>query len=1409
MVNKLKLIWTILSFFAASALHAQADTTFWFAAPEVTSDNGNIPTVLHLSSYASSATVTVSEPANPSFQTQTVTLNAYSATTVTLTSQLNYVENKPANTILPYGIKISSTAKISAYYEEASAKNPEIFPLKGVLATGLKFMIPSQTTLANSSFFTVAKSGFIVVATEDNTTVSLNLNVADSAGKTTYTVTLNKGQTYAVRASDKTVAAHFGGSTVTANKPVSVTIYDDSLDAVSICSSCNCKDLIGDQILPIANNGSEFIIVRGDLDILSNEDYYYVWATSDNTSITVNGSLVATINTGQSYTGTLSDPSAYIVTSNPVYLYQMTGVSCEVGATNLPSIKCTGSQLVSFSRATTETFQLNLLCKAADIGNFSVNGTTGIITASMFAAVPGTNNAWMAARITSSNLPSINTLFVAGSTSVVSNSSGLFHLGFMNGEVSTGARFGYFSNYSTVLSNPIVASTTCVGSDIQLNSTLVSGATYSWTGPNNFTSNVYNPVISKAALSNTGVYYLTATINGCGTSVDSVTVNVHPLPTVSFTKSLDTLCYGSSKNLSFSLSGTAPWTFIYNNQVQNDTLTNITASPLYINVSPLSKTIYTAISITDSNSCMMSNISVAANYDTLMVDSLPIARIKYSTPSCLGNTVNFTDSSTTYLDSLASWYWIFGNGKTLQTTKDSTIGQIFTNWGNDTVKLAVQSALGCKSDTAVQVITIHPLPVPGFALPELCLTDAHAQFTDTSTIVDQTTSFTYHWNFGDSLASVTYPDTSIVKNPLHHYSAQGHYRVKEIVTSVYGCTDSTTEILTVNGAVPNAKFALNNLSTKCSNDSVKITNLSAVDFGSVTWLKIYWDYVNNPTLFDSIPTPDSGAVYAHLYPNFTAVTQNFTLHFLAYSGLSCVNIKDTVITLTASPVVQFTTIPGICADATGRQITQASEANPNLSGNFYYSGTGISNTGYFTTNKAGVGTDTLQALFISTTGCRDSASQTITVWPSPVARWGFGTPDCALNSIVFTDSSLANYSHITQWSWNFGDGSNAEYSNGNAFSKTYSAAGTDTASLFVTTDSGCISKPDTLVIVIHPLPAVNFGMPAAVCLPSGLAQFTDSTTITDGSEALFTYDWKFGDSNNLAGSLIENPVHQYSATGQYAVTLTVTSKNGCIDSLTKTFSAIYPQPKSAFTYSSNRVCMGDTIYFYDASYAYNGSIQSWHWYLAEGDSSSLQNPYRQFADSGYYAVTLFIFDTKGCVSDTSVHQFTINPYPHLSMASQVNVLQGGSYRFTPQYYADSASFLWTPATYLDSTTVANPVTSPLTNITYQLQLTGASNCAVTDTVHVTVLLTPVIPNVFSPNGDGINDTWVIEYLNSYPDCTVQVFDRDGQAIYYSEGYSIPWDGTYKGKPLPIGTYYYVINPKNGRSVMSGSVTILR
>lgn len=119
----------------------------------------------------------------------------------------------------------------------------------------------------------------------------------------------------------------------------------------------------------------------------------------------------------------------------------------------------------------------------------------------------------------------------------------------------------------------------------------------------------------------------------------------------------------------------------------------------------------------------------------------------------------------------------------------------------------------------------------------------------------------------------------------------------------------------------------------------------------------------------------------------------------------------------------------------------------------------------------------------------------------------------------------------------------------------------------------------------------------------------------------------------------------------------------------------------------------------------------------------------------------------------------------------------------------------------------------LTLVTGDLNLPG-SQCSVTKPLRVYNVLPLTIPNAFSPNGDGKNETWMIQGMGKYPNSHVKVFNRWGNALFTDNyGYLVPWDGNCNGAPLPSGTYYYVIDlkgsPDNTDTVRTGSLTIVR
>ncbi len=137
---------------------------------------------------------------------------------------------------------------------------------------------------------------------------------------------------------------------------------------------------------------------------------------------------------------------------------------------------------------------------------------------------------------------------------------------------------------------------------------------------------------------------------------------------------------------------------------------------------------------------------------------------------------------------------------------------------------------------------------------------------------------------------------------------------------------------------------------------------------------------------------------------------------------------------------------------------------------------------------------------------------------------------------------------------------------------------------------------------------------------------------------------------------------------------------------------------------------------------------------------------------------------------------------------------------------------WSPPETLSDPNSFTPQASPTATTTYTLTV-DQNGCTATDEAIVTVTLPIVLTNTFTPNGDGYNDTWQIARIEAYPSADVSIYDRWGQRIYHSIGYSNqkPWDGTRSGSFLPAATYYYIIDLRTGNDdydLYKGTVTII-
>ena len=396
-----RLLLLVLFSVLPSCLFAQTDTLFWFAVPEVTQNGGqnfDRPIKLRITSYDDTTIVTVSQPAGNYFQPITDTIPPDSLVSIDLTTWIDFLENKPADSVQNFGIKIVSDKRISVYYEVVSQCdcNPEIFAMKGQTALGKDFWIPSQNLVSNNTVFTpVSNSSFDIVATSNNTQVTIlpSKNVIGHPAGLAYTVNLNRGQTYSAMAASNLASEHLNGSRVWSNKPIAITVKDDDLRSLIFGT---CSDLGGDQIVPVSVLGTEYIAINGFLNGIG--DQLFVLATQDSTQLFQNGIYVTTIDSGVTYQFDAGDTSTYINSNKPINVLQLSGYGCEMGIDILPQINCTGSNEVALARSTNESFFVNMVVPAGGEGTFLVNGDPSIITSSLFSPVPGTNSQWMAGK---------------------------------------------------------------------------------------------------------------------------------------------------------------------------------------------------------------------------------------------------------------------------------------------------------------------------------------------------------------------------------------------------------------------------------------------------------------------------------------------------------------------------------------------------------------------------------------------------------------------------------------------------------------------------------------------------------------------------------------------------------------------------------------------------------------------------------------------------------------------------------------------------------------------------------------------------------------------------------------------------------------------------------------------------
>ena len=181
----------------------------------------------------------------------------------------------------------------------------------------------------------------------------------------------------------------------------------------------------------------------------------------------------------------------------------------------------------------------------------------------------------------------------------------------------------------------------------------------------------------------------------------------------------------------------------------------------------------------------------------------------------------------------------------------------------------------------------------------------------------------------------------------------------------------------------------------------------------------------------------------------------------------------------------------------------------------------------------------------------------------------------------------------------------------------------------------------------------------------------------------------------------------------------------------------------------------------------------------------------------------------GCSSNDEIEAVLVDNVA-LKITSGSQRIESGS---SAQLGADGAEdYLWKPEEDLDDPEIPNPLASPLQTTEYTVIGSNSFGCSdsafVTVYVDEKVLIAVEAPQTFTPNGDGINDVWIINNIDVYESCPIQIFNRRGQHVYDATQYNNDWDGVFNGKELPEGAYYYILSCGSSE-VHTGNITLFR
>ena len=893
----------------------------------------------------------------------------------------------------------------------------------------------------------------------------------------------------------------------------------------------------------------------------------------------------------------------------------------------------------------------------------------------------------------------------------------------------------------------------------------------------------------------------------------SATITVNPLPTATIGGTTAVCRDAALPDITFiGAAGTAPYTFTYTLNGGPNQIVSSTGGDTAIVSAPTSADgtfVYTLISVMDSTITTCSQAQSGSA--TVIVDPLPTATISGTTSLCqnfaapditfvgYGGVAPYTFTFT--LNGVTQLALVTINGDSATIPAPTTVAGVFTY---SLVSVQDANLAACTHpQTGDAVITVHPKPVAAFSSTKVCNGNA-TQFNDSSTTSTGTIS-TWLWNMGDGSA------LNNAQNPFYIYPVAGLHSVNLMVNNSFGCADTLVKTAQVYYN-PTANF---NHSDVCFGDTVFFSNISTVDLSTSITAHL-WVF------------GDGGATSNAINPvHYYSVPGTYNATLVTTTSEGCSSVANIPVKTFDPPVTGFTFNNTCLFDTV---LFTNSSLNPAMGSIASWSWDFGDNSPLNTSNwspshlyPAPGDYQVTLITFSSNLGCPDTLQDSITVFPMPIAN--FRSTNVCLNQVMnFNDSSSVALGSISAWEWNFGDGTPSD--NNQNPSHNFADAITYSVTLIATSTDGC---KDTIVksVVVHPLPNVQFSA-ANVC-DGSLISFTNLSTIP-ATDTILSYTWDFGD--NSAFNSDQNTSHLYPTAGSYGVQLNVVSYFGCVDSTNKT-SIVNPNPVVNFTVNDTAGCEPLCVTFQNSSSITTGTNIAWLWDFGNAaPTSNLENPIYCYTSDFvfsplFYSPILTVTSDSGCISKLSQNNY-ITVYPRPDANFTVEPMTGTIINPVISFVDQSTGtnfWNWnfgdgSPPLSTGTDTLAPVYPPPYTYAdtgSYTITLITTTKFGCLDTAYQNISIEPdfvfYIPNSFTPNDDGINETFsgkgvfIIKYEMS-------IFDRWGNLVFASTDINKPWDGkANRGKELAQeDVYVYTINVTDIKMIAHtyrGVVTLVR